>query len=84
MGFIGINTSDTLSDEWFQMEAVLRVSLGNCLFFTILALMMIGIKDQNDTRDGWHHGGWIFKIVIWALLIILMFFLPNPVISVYG
>ncbi|KAJ0514967.1 putative serine incorporator/TMS membrane protein [Helianthus annuus] len=80
----GINTSDTLSDEWFQMEAVLRVSFGNCLFFTILAVMMIGIKDQNDRRDGWHHGGWIFKIVIWALLIVLMFFLPNPVISVYG
>ncbi|KAF5787782.1 putative serine incorporator/TMS membrane protein [Helianthus annuus] len=79
-----INTSDTLSDEWFQMEAVLRVSFGNCLFFTILAVMMIGIKDQNDRRDGWHHGGWIFKIVIWALLIVLMFFLPNPVISVYG
>ncbi|CAI9285365.1 unnamed protein product [Lactuca saligna] len=79
-----INTSDTLSDEWFQMEAVLRVSLGNCLFFTILAILLIGVKDQNDTRDAWHHGGWIFKIVIWALLIILMFFLPNPVISVYG
>ncbi|KVH88055.1 TMS membrane protein/tumor differentially expressed protein [Cynara cardunculus var. scolymus] len=79
-----INSSDTLSDEWFQTEAVLRVSLGNCLFFTILALLMIGIKDQNDRRDAWHHGGWIFKIVMWALLIILMFFLPNPVSSVYG
>ncbi|KAD1696706.1 hypothetical protein E3N88_42454 [Mikania micrantha] len=79
-----INTSDTLSDEWFQAEAVLRVSLGNCLFFTILALLMIGIKDQNDRRDGWHHGGWVFKIVIWALLIFLMFFLPNSVTSVYG
>uniref|UniRef100_A0A0D6R1S6 Serine incorporator n=1 Tax=Araucaria cunninghamii TaxID=56994 RepID=A0A0D6R1S6_ARACU len=75
--------SHTPSTEWFQTDAVLRVSLGNFLFFTILALVMIGIKTQNDIRDGWHHGGWIVKMICWSLLIILMFFLPNPVISVY-
>ncbi|KAJ4954680.1 hypothetical protein NE237_011463 [Protea cynaroides] len=78
-----INTS-AHSKEWFQMDAVLRVSLGNFLFFAILALIMIGVKDQNDRRDSWHHGGWIFKIVVWLLLIILMFFVPNVVISIYG
>ncbi|KAH6755548.1 Serinc-domain containing serine and sphingolipid biosynthesis protein [Perilla frutescens var. hirtella] len=82
--FAGINTSDDLSDQWFQMQAVLRVSFGNFLFFGILALIMIGVKDQNDRRDSWHHGGWIAKMVIWALLTILMFFLPNAVIDVYG
>ncbi|XP_058082095.1 uncharacterized protein LOC131230274 isoform X2 [Magnolia sinica] len=45
--------------------------------------MMIGIKDQNDKRDSWHHGGWIAKIAVWALLIILMFFLPNVVVTIY-
>uniref|UniRef100_A0A0C9QSD2 TSA: Wollemia nobilis Ref_Wollemi_Transcript_11985_1597 transcribed RNA sequence n=1 Tax=Wollemia nobilis TaxID=56998 RepID=A0A0C9QSD2_9CONI len=75
--------SHTPSTEWFQTDAVLRVSLGNFLFFTILALMMIGIKTQNDIRDGWHHGGWIVKMICWSVLVILMFFLPNPVISVY-
>lgn len=44
---------------------------------------MIGVKDQNDKRDSWHHGGWIVKIIIWALLIVLMFFLPNIVITIY-
>ncbi|XP_012858348.1 PREDICTED: serine incorporator 3 [Erythranthe guttata] len=79
-----INTSDNLSKEWYQMQAVLRVSLGNFLFFAILAVIMIGIKYQNDKRDFFHHEGWIVKIVIWTTLIILMFFLPNAVISVYG
>ncbi|GMI64264.1 hypothetical protein like AT3G06170 [Hibiscus trionum] len=69
---------------WYQEQAVLRVSLGNFLFFVILALIMIGVKDQNDRRDSWHHGGWTAKIVIWILLVILMFFLPNVVITVYG
>ncbi|KAG0495350.1 hypothetical protein HPP92_000042 [Vanilla planifolia] len=79
-----INTyTRTPPKEWFQSNAVLRVSLGNFLFFIVFALMMIGVKDQNDKRDSWHHGGWILKIVVWALLIILMFFLPNEVITVY-
>ncbi|KAL3505854.1 hypothetical protein ACH5RR_031236 [Cinchona calisaya] len=81
--FSWINTSDQ-PKEWFQIQAVLRVSLGNFLFFGILALIMIGIKDQNDRRDSWHHGGWLAKMVIWALLVILMFFLPNVVITIYG
>lgn len=60
------------------------MSLGSFLFFSILALIMIGVKDRGDRRDSWHHGGWIAKIVIWALLVVLMFFLPDVVISVYG
>lgn len=82
--FSWINTSDNLSKEWFQTQAVLRVSLGNFLFFGLLALIMIGIKDQNDKRDSWHHGGWVAKLVIWVLLVALMFFLPNGVITIYG
>lgn len=82
--YVGINTSHDEPKEWYQVQAVLRVSLGNFLFFGILALIMIGIKDQNDRRDSWHHGGWIAKLVIWALLIVLMFFLPNVIITIYG
>ncbi|KAL8524788.1 hypothetical protein ACS0TY_014412 [Phlomoides rotata] len=82
--FSWINTSDDLSKEWFQIQAVLRVSMGNFLFFGILSLILIGVKDQNDRRDALHHGGWIAKMVVWALLVILMFFLPNVFINIYG
>ena len=54
------------------------------MFFAALALIMIGVKDRNDRRDSWHHGGWIAKMVIWLLLVVLMFFLPDVVISIYG
>ena len=54
------------------------------MFFGILALIMIGVKDQNDRRDSWHHGGWTAKIVIWLLLVVLAFFLPDAIILVYG
>jgi hypothetical protein len=66
------------------MNAVLRVSLGNFLFFATFALTMIGVKDQNDQRDAWHHGGWIAKFAVWAVLVILMFFVPNVVVTIYG
>ncbi|XP_008794380.2 probable serine incorporator [Phoenix dactylifera] len=69
--------------EWFETDAVLRVSLGNFLFFTILALLMAGIKDQKDPRDRLHHGGWMAKIVCWCVLVILMFFVPNGLVSFY-
>jgi serine incorporator 1/3 len=81
----GINTfAHTPSKEWFQTNAVLRVSLGNFLFFATFAALMIGVKDQNDKRDSWHHGGWVLKIVVWVVLVALMFFLPNIVITIYG
>ncbi|CAN8269606.1 unnamed protein product [Cochlearia groenlandica] len=82
--FSWINTSDTHTKEWYQQQAVLRVSFGNFLFFAIYALIMIGVKDQNDRRDSWHHGGWPVKMVAWFLLVVLMFFVPNVIISVYG
>ncbi|KAF5187913.1 Serine incorporator [Thalictrum thalictroides] len=73
----------TPNREWFETDAVLRVSLGNFLFFTILALIMVGVKNQKDPRDRLHHGGWMMKIVCWCLIVILMFFLPNGIVSFY-
>lgn len=81
----GINNfHHTPSREWFQTDAVLRVSFGNFLFFTILAILMVGVKNQRDPRDGLHHGGWMMKIICWCLLVIFMFFLPNEIINFYG
>lgn len=62
---------------------MLRVSLGNFLFFTILALLMAGIKDQKDPRDQIHHGGWMAKVFCWFVIIVLMFFVPNGLVSFY-
>ncbi|XP_061347884.1 uncharacterized protein LOC133293347 isoform X2 [Gastrolobium bilobum] len=45
---------------------------------------MIGVKDRNDRRDSWHHGGWTVKVVIWLLLMVVPFFLPDVIILIYG
>ena len=72
------------SKEWFATQAVLRVSFGNCAFFTLLAILMVGVEDQRDVRDGWHHGGWMLKFIAWGGLIVGAFLLPNSVLEVYG
>ncbi|PPS14491.1 hypothetical protein GOBAR_AA06091 [Gossypium barbadense] len=38
---------------------------------------------RRDPRDGLHHGGWMMKIICWFILVILMFFVPNEIISFY-
>ncbi|XP_047341785.1 probable serine incorporator [Impatiens glandulifera] len=73
----------TPNREWFETDAVLRVSLGNFLFFTILAFMLVDVKSSKDPRDSLQHDGWMMKIICWFILVILMFFIPNGVISFY-
>ena len=81
----GINHFHKTPDrEWFETDAVLRVSLGNFVFFTILAVLMMGIKDQKDPRDRIHHGGWMAKVVCWCIIVFLMFFAPNGLVTFYG
>ncbi|KAM1078173.1 hypothetical protein ACFX13_025943 [Malus domestica] len=75
--------NETHNREWFETDAVLRVSLGNFLFFTILSVMMVGVKNQKDPRDSLHHGGWMMKVICWCLLVIFMFFVPNEIVTFY-
>ncbi|KAG5602126.1 hypothetical protein H5410_033496 [Solanum commersonii] len=63
----GINSfHTTLSREWFETDVVLQVYLGNFLFFTILAILMIGVKSQKGPRDGVHYGDWMMKSFVGA------------------
>ncbi|KAH0851058.1 hypothetical protein HID58_095015 [Brassica napus] len=41
------------------------------------------VLHSERPRDGIHHGGWMMKVICWFILVILMFFVPNEVISFY-
>ncbi|KAH7426563.1 hypothetical protein KP509_10G006400 [Ceratopteris richardii] len=84
ISWINTSSSTTRSDEWLEMQAVLRVSSGSFLFYTLFALVMIGVKDRKDWRDSLHHGAWTAKLIGWFILTVLMFFLPNGVMIGYG
>eukprot|EP00270_Netrium_digitus_P004280 TRINITY_DN15267_c0_g1_i1.p1 TRINITY_DN15267_c0_g1~~TRINITY_DN15267_c0_g1_i1.p1 ORF type:complete len:420 (+),score=101.99 TRINITY_DN15267_c0_g1_i1:173-1432(+) len=72
------------SHEWFGTQAVLRVSFGTWVFFALFALLLIGVEDQDDVRDSWHHGGWMLKLFLWLAAVVIGFLLPNGVIGLYG
>eukprot|EP00475_Leptophrys_vorax_P033203 TRINITY_DN51968_c0_g1_i1.p1 TRINITY_DN51968_c0_g1~~TRINITY_DN51968_c0_g1_i1.p1 ORF type:complete len:441 (-),score=10.25 TRINITY_DN51968_c0_g1_i1:599-1921(-) len=70
--------------DWFQEQAVLRVSLGTFLFFALLAALLLRVRFESDHRDTWHHGGWFVKLAAWLLLLALSFLAPDALVSAYG
>ncbi|XP_073225799.1 uncharacterized protein [Cicer arietinum] len=65
-------------------EGVLRVSLGCFIFYIILFLSTTGTSKLNQVRNTWHSGWWSVKIVLWAVMTVIPFFLPSGFIQIYG
>ncbi|KAJ7969635.1 Serinc-domain containing serine and sphingolipid biosynthesis protein [Quillaja saponaria] len=65
-------------------EGVLRVSLGCFIFYIMMFLSTVGTSKLSDTRDSWHSGWWLAKIVLWISFTIIPFFLPSAFIQLYG
>ena len=57
--------------------AVYRLMSGAALFFGILSLSMINVKNTQDARAQFQDGWWIIKIPLWLGFIILTFVIPN-------
>eukprot|EP00208_Stichococcus_sp_RCC1054_P000766 CAMPEP_0206135158 /NCGR_PEP_ID=MMETSP1473-20131121/507_1 /ASSEMBLY_ACC=CAM_ASM_001109 /TAXON_ID=1461547 /ORGANISM="Stichococcus sp, Strain RCC1054" /LENGTH=443 /DNA_ID=CAMNT_0053526911 /DNA_START=290 /DNA_END=1621 /DNA_ORIENTATION=- len=73
------------SDRWYGQQAVFRLSMGNWLFFSFMALATLGVKYKSDKRDQYlHHGNWLVKLGLWLLFSALPFLFHNGVISLYG
>lgn len=69
--------------------AVLRISMGNVLFFTLMALVCLGVSREDDDyhlgfdRRAFHTGCWPYKVMLWALLVGTAFLYPEHVFTVY-
>ncbi|GBP31221.1 Probable serine incorporator [Eumeta japonica] len=57
--------------------AVYRICFATCLFFVLMALIMIGVKSSNDGRAGIQNGFWGIKYLIVIGGIIGAFFIPE-------
>ncbi|KAK9840265.1 hypothetical protein WJX74_006470 [Apatococcus lobatus] len=64
--------------------AVLRISLGNVMFFAIMFLLTLGVTRKDSWRRFLHTGLWPIKIVLWAVLIGITFAFPNHALYIYG
>eukprot|EP00899_Mesostigma_viride_P015982 jgi/Mesvir1/24385/Mv11054-RA.1 len=72
------------TDTCLGKEGVLRISMGSFLFFFLLCLLCIGVNDLDHPRARLDSGCWPLKFVLWAVLIIVPFFMPASVIQAYG
>jgi serine incorporator 1/3 len=73
------------SDAWFGQQAVYRISMGNFLMFSTLAIITLGVRYRGDWRDKHlHHGSWPIKLLLWSAFNTLPFFFPNSLINAYS
>ena len=79
------NHVDGMSDMWYGMQAVYRVSFGSFLFFLTMAGIMAGVKHRGDARDRYlHHGNWLLKLALWLIFAAFPFLLPNGIVEGYA
>ncbi|XP_063547401.1 probable serine incorporator isoform X7 [Cydia strobilella] len=57
--------------------AVYRISFALCMFFVLMALIMIGVKSSKDPRTGIQNGFWGIKFLVVIGGVIGAFFIPE-------
>lgn len=64
-------------DRCYGVLAVHRITFALSLFHFILGMLLIGVKDTRTKRAAIQNGWWGPKVLLWLLLTLLMFFIPN-------
>lgn len=55
------------------------------LFFSFMALALLGVKYKSDKRDQYlHHGNWMVKLGLWLFFCALPFLFPNGLVNMFG
>ncbi|XP_063833702.1 serine incorporator 1 isoform X2 [Ostrinia nubilalis] len=64
-------------DQAVGYLAVYRICFATCLFFVLMALIMIGVRSSKDPRAGIQNGFWGIKYLVVIGGIIGAFFIPE-------
>jgi len=75
---------DCDADKCYGVLAVHRICFALCLFHAILGFSLIGVKDTRDKRAAIQNGWWGPKVLLWILLIVVSFFIPNGFFIFWG
>jgi serine incorporator 1/3 len=70
--------------QCYGFFAVQRINFALAMFHFILAFLLVGVKSTKDGRAAIQNGYWGPKIIIWLLLIVLTFFIPEGFFQVWG
>jgi len=75
---------DCSNDKCYGVLAVHRVCFALSLFHAILSLSLVGVRDTRDKRAAVQNGWWGPKVLLWILLVVVTFFIPNGFFMFWG
>ncbi|KAN0093033.1 Serine incorporator/TMS membrane protein [Tylopilus felleus] len=68
----------------YGVLAVHRVCFALFLFHSLLSLSLTGVTESRDKRAAIQNGWWGPKVLVWLLLVIVTFFIPNGFFIFWG
>jgi len=82
-------TLDTLpiscfGEQCWGFVSVHRINFALGVFHSILAVLLIGVRNSRSGRAAIQNGYWGPKIVAWLLLVVLTFLIPERFFIVWG
>jgi hypothetical protein len=88
--FVGrISTFSYCNEPGYQQlcsgkQVAQRISFANFVFFAAHAVILFGLKREDDPRSGLHTSMWFWKLAAWAGTIVGFFFVPVDAVLIYA
>ncbi|EGN98949.1 hypothetical protein SERLA73DRAFT_108164 [Serpula lacrymans var. lacrymans S7.3] len=68
----------------YGVLAVHRICFALSLLHALLSLSLIGVQDTRDKRAAIQNGWWGPKVLLWIILVVVSFFIPNGFFIFWG
>ncbi|KAI6155746.1 serine incorporator/TMS membrane protein [Pisolithus tinctorius] len=75
---------DCAEGKCYGVLAVHRICFALTLFHAILSFSLIGVNDSKDKRAAIQNGWWGPKVLLWLVLVVVNFFIPNGFFMFWG
>ncbi|KIY68847.1 TMS membrane protein/tumor differentially expressed protein [Cylindrobasidium torrendii FP15055 ss-10] len=75
---------DCAGDKCYGVLAVHRICFALAVLHTILAFFLIGVSSTREKRAAIQNGWWGPKVLLWIVLVVVTFFIPNGFFIFWG
>jgi len=78
------NKLDCAKESCYGLLAVHRACFALTVFHAILSASLIGVDNTRDKRAAIQNGWWGPKVLMWLVLLVVSFFIPNEFFIFWG
>ncbi|KAF8734686.1 hypothetical protein AX14_003116 [Amanita brunnescens Koide BX004] len=75
---------DCKDGKCYGVLAIHRICFALALLHLVLSALLIGVKDTRDKRAAIQNGWWGPKVLLWLILVVTSFFIPNGFFMFWG